>query len=169
MRFKGPDSSSSALMGCKSSVAETTGNSNARRQPKSTNERERRCFPAPCADADSRRQTRTAGSANISHKMLRSSSILRVLLHDSSVVTEIVPATFGGCRIEITASLTCEGPVHGSPTAGTRFSDSARHQEQPIRSAGITLPGRKHRLLSTTANKRASWATRGESDGRLGS
>ena len=77
VRLKGPDSSISALMGCRSSEAETTGNSSARRQPKRTNERERHCFPEPHGNAGWRRQMRTAGSANISHRMLRSSSILR--------------------------------------------------------------------------------------------
>jgi hypothetical protein len=106
VRLKGPDSSISALIGCRSSEAETTGNSNARRQPKRTNERERHCLPELRAHADWRRQMRTAGSANISHRMLRSSSILKVLIHVSSKVEEIVPATFGRCRIEISA---CDG------------------------------------------------------------
>ncbi len=106
VRLKGPDSSISALMGCRSSEAETTGNSKARRQPKRTNERERDCLTELRAHADWRRQMRTAGSANISHRMLRSSSILRVLIHVSSKVAEIVPVTFGRCRIEISA---CDG------------------------------------------------------------
>src|SRR5208337_4006004 len=106
VRLKGPDSSISALMGCRSSEAETTGNSNARRQPKRTNERERHCLPEFRAHVDWRRQMSTAGTASVSHRMLRSSSILRVLIHVSSNVPEIVPATFGRCRIEISA---CDG------------------------------------------------------------
>jgi len=81
-----------------SSVTETMGNSNARRQPKKTIAELR-------ADADCRRHTRRAGNARISHSRLRSNSILG-LNQSPSTVVEIVSATFGRCRIKIsTATL----------------------------------------------------------------
>ncbi len=59
----------------------------------------------PRADADCRRHTRRAGNTRISHSRLRSNSILG-LNQSPSTVVEIVSATFGRCRINIsTATL----------------------------------------------------------------
>jgi hypothetical protein len=76
-RLEALDSSISMRKGCRSSVAETMGNSKARRQHNRTMERERENRPAARADVRSCRQINTAGSASISQSKLRSSSIER--------------------------------------------------------------------------------------------
>jgi hypothetical protein len=73
--LEGPDSSISVLMGCKSSVAETIGNSSASKQLKRTKERERANRPRARAEVGSCRQIKIAGSASISQSKLSSNSI----------------------------------------------------------------------------------------------
>jgi hypothetical protein len=74
-RFDGPDSSISWRIACRSSVAEITGNSSIRTQPKSTKERIPPKHRQSLAQTDSRRHIQMAGNANISQRRLSANSI----------------------------------------------------------------------------------------------
>jgi hypothetical protein len=76
-RREGLDSSISLRMGCRSSVADTTGKSNTKRQPNSTIARKLRGCQKFFDDPDWRRQIKTAGSTNVNQRRLRNSSISR--------------------------------------------------------------------------------------------
>jgi len=74
-RFDGPDSSISCRIACRSSVAEITGNSSIRTQPKSTKERIPPKHRQSLVQTDSCRHIQMAGNANISHRRLSANSI----------------------------------------------------------------------------------------------
>lgn len=75
-RFDGLNSSISCRTACRSSVAETTGNSSMRTQPKTKKGRTRAKRWQFCTRTDSWRHIQRAGSANISQRRLSSNSIL---------------------------------------------------------------------------------------------
>ena len=76
-RFDELDSSISCPNACKSSVAETTGNSNVRTQLRSRQDRTRSKRRQPCANTDSRRHNHRAGSASVSQNRLSNNSMVR--------------------------------------------------------------------------------------------
>ena len=139
-------------MGCRSSEAEITGNSNARRQPERTNERACEYSSGFREDLAWRRQTTTAGNANNSHRILRSSSILLNGINHA-VVEGIVTATCGKCRIEF-AGL--RGDCHYSMRFGvtnevcSRFDD---RQDALICRGGVLRPV-QHYLIYTELARR---------------
>lgn len=75
VRLHGPGSSISERMACRSSVAETTGNNNARTQARRSRGRKRPCQRFLPATAGSRNHNHIAGTASINQRMLSSSSI----------------------------------------------------------------------------------------------
>ena len=77
MRFDGLNSSISCRIACRSSVAETTGNSSIRPQPKSRKGRRRAKHRQFLAETDSCRHIQIAGSAKASQQRLSSNSIRR--------------------------------------------------------------------------------------------
>jgi len=76
-RFDGLDSSISCPMACRSSVAETTGNSSIRMQPKSTMGRIRSKHRRFLAQANWLRHIQMAGSASVNQRRFNSNSIIR--------------------------------------------------------------------------------------------
>jgi hypothetical protein len=96
VRREGFDSSISLCRGCRSSVAETTGNRKTRRQPRRRMPRKldlhRRFFSARVCC----RQIRKAGTTSVSQRRLRSNSIS----HYAQSITEIVSARSVRCRIQ---------------------------------------------------------------------
>ena len=96
VRREGFDSSSSLCRGCRSSVAETTGNKKTRRQPKRRMPRKLDLHRTLFSARDCRRQIKKAGTTSISQRRLRSNSISRY----AETVNEIVSATLVPCRIQ---------------------------------------------------------------------
>ncbi len=76
-RLEALDSSISGRMACRSSVAETTGNSSINAQPRISGQHSERKRPDSRWRTPSRRHINTAGTANSNQITLRSSSIYR--------------------------------------------------------------------------------------------
>lgn len=131
VRREGFDSSISLCRGCRSSVAETTGNRKTRRQPRRRMPRKldlhRRLFSARVC----RRQIRKAGTTSISQRRLRSNSIS----HYAQSISEIVSARSVPCRIQT---------IGGVPGLGcSRQIFTGKRVEQAFRPANnlLSCPG----------------------------